>query len=136
MPLTAPEVVAIASALGVLIAAIGAVIVNVIIALRTGKEVTKTGDQVRETATAIAEVSAKTDVINGHVNSAASKSAEQIIGLQAQLALLQQQLSGQKEHSALLAQSLGAAASGTSPVPVPDLPPPPPPPTDAPQRLA
>jgi len=102
--LTAAEIVTVISAIGVLIAAIGSVTVNVIMALRTGVKV-------EQTTAAVAELSAKTDVVAGHVNSAATKSAEQIVALQAQLTSMAAQLAEKKETAALLVQSLGQAAA-------------------------
>lgn len=79
------------TAMGILVTTIGAVIVNIIMAFRTNTKVN--------------EVSAKADVITGHVNSAATASTAKIDSLEKQVLALRQLVSEDKEKAALLAQS-------------------------------
>lgn len=95
---TAPEVLTIIAAIGVLVTGVGAAIVNIIVALRTGR-------QLEENTAITAEVSAKADVITGHVNSAATAAAAKIDALQQELQALRAHLSENKETAALLAQA-------------------------------
>jgi uncharacterized protein YoxC len=102
--MTATEIVTVVSAIGVLIATLGGVIVNIIVAIR-----------MKETKAAVAEVSAKTDGIATQVNGASSKAQEQIASLQRDLTAMTAQLAEKKETAALLTQSLANAAA-TKPV--------------------
>lgn len=98
-----------------IISALGVVIVNVIVALRTSGKVDETKRQLVASAAVMAEVSAKADVITGHVNSASTKSAEKIDSLQKQIVLLAQLLADSKTTAAVLAQNTAdtVAAKGS-----------------------
>lgn len=79
------------------ITAVGAVIVNILVAKRV--------DRVRE----LAEQNLKeTEVVKGHVNSAATKAAEEIKSLREELRLMREVASEKKETAALLAQAAAA----------------------------
>jgi len=75
-----------------IITALGIVIVNIIVALRSSKQ--------------IMEVSAKTDVIAGHVNSNATRQIVKIESLQKEVAALNQLLADKVQVAAVLAQSV------------------------------
>ena len=104
---TPADILAIAAAFAALIAAIGAVVVNVIVAL-------KTADAHKETTTQIAEVSQKATLIEGHVNSAAAAAAGKIAGLENTNLELQRTVADMRSTAQLLAQ---AAARATPPPP-------------------
>ena len=100
---TSGEVLAIIGAIAVLIPVLAAAIVSIIVALRSS-------------TAAIKEVSAKADVIAGHVNSAASKSAEEIAGLRRELELMRTVAAEKKEIAADLARTVAIVGAGaTSP---------------------
>jgi hypothetical protein len=100
---TAAEVLTFIAAFGVLIGGLGAVIVNIIVALRTGKQ--------------LEVVNAKADVITGHVNSASDRAAAQIAVLQREVSLMRAVIAEKRETAALLAQAV------TLGPPTPHLPP-------------
>ena len=75
----------------ILVPIIGAVIVNIIVALKTNNKVS--------------EVSAKADIISGHVNGAATTANAKIESMTREITELKQLLSDNKEIAALLAQS-------------------------------
>ena len=100
MTYTAAEVLTFIAAFGVLIAGLGAVIVNIIIAMRTGKQ--------------LESVNAKADVIAGHVNSAASTSAAQIAALQNEIRLMREVAAEKKETAAVLASTTAATTATTA----------------------
>jgi hypothetical protein len=81
-----------ATELLLIIAAVGAVVVNVIIAWRTGKVADQT--------------LIKAAVIEGHVNSKETKYNEQIISLQKENELLKNTIADKDKTAALLAQSI------------------------------
>ena len=91
MNFTATELVTLLAALGGLVAGIGAVIVNVIVASRTSAKV----DGIATT----------TKVIEGHVNSSATAAAALIASSERERLELRRQLADQKETAALLAQT-------------------------------
>ena len=78
------------SILIVLVPIIGTVVVNIIIALKTNDK--------------ISEVSAKADVITGHVNSAATAANAKIDAMEKEIIALKQLVVDDKEKAALLAQ--------------------------------
>lgn len=87
------------------IVAVGAVIVNIIVAKRV--------DKVRE----LAEKNlAETEVVKGHVNSAATKAAQEIEGLRKELMLMKEMAADKKESAALLAQAAALKPANAPPV--------------------
>lgn len=84
MTYTAPEIVLIISALG-------GIIVNIVVAIKTSGDVGKT--------------LTKTSVIEGHVNSRETKYNEQITALQNENKLLKDQIAAEKQSAMLLAQA-------------------------------
>jgi predicted PurR-regulated permease PerM len=97
------ELVTVFAAAGVLLTALGAVIVNIIMALKQSAAII-------ENTKVTQEVSAKADVIKGHVNSAASQSKEKIDALEQHITQLIAQLAQSRETAALLAQSAATVA--------------------------
>ena len=95
---TASEVVMFIAAIGVLITGVGAVIVNIIVALRQGHKVDALG-------TAVEQVYTEAKVITGHVNSAATAAAAKIDALQRELEQIKISAAEMKTTAALLAQS-------------------------------
>jgi len=91
MTYTAAEVLTFIAAFGVLVGGLGAVVVNIIVALRTGKQ--------------LETISVKADVIKEHVNSTASRAAEHIAALQNELRLMREVAAEKKETAAVLAQA-------------------------------
>ena len=89
--MTTPDILTLMAAAGVLIATIITAIVNAVIGLRTNR--------------AIGEVAAKASVIEGHVNSAATKSAGEIAALRAHVERLVARLALEDQKAAVLAQS-------------------------------
>jgi hypothetical protein len=75
----------------IVVGAVGVVITNIIAALKTNR--------------AVSEVSAKADVIAGHVNSAATSQAKTIDGLRAEVSLLREMLAEKTQVAAVLAQA-------------------------------
>jgi len=98
MTYTATEVLTFIGAFGVLLTSFGAIVVNIIVALRTTAAV-------KENTAITASISAKADVITGHVNSASSIAASKIDSLESQVKALVRQLAESKEVAAVLAQS-------------------------------
>jgi hypothetical protein len=95
---TGTELTAMIVAVGALITAIGTVWVNIITARSVAEKVTHSIDK-------IDEISAKSDVIAGHVNSAATGQTVKIEALQSEVTRLTANLADQKQAAALLAQS-------------------------------
>lgn len=91
---TATEVAAFVAAIGVVITAIGAAIVNIIVALKQGRK--------------LDDVKAESKIIAAHVNSAASASVTKIEALQAEIKNYAKQTADMKETAALLAQALAS----------------------------
>jgi hypothetical protein len=75
-----------------ILSALGVVIVNIIAALKNNRLIT--------------EVSAKADLIAGHVNSTATAQASKIDSLQSEVTLLRSLLSDKSQVAAVLAQSV------------------------------
>lgn len=78
---TASDIVTFIAAFGVLATGIGAVIVNIIVALKQGKKVD-------EVINAVAKVQSETAVITGHVNSAATEAKAKIAALEAKVEMM------------------------------------------------
>lgn len=87
---TATEIATFIAAIGVLITGIGAVVVNIIVALKQGKKTD-------EIITAVAKVDAETKVIAGHVNSAATASTSKIAALENKIEMMTKTASDIKE---------------------------------------
>lgn len=104
---TASDILAIITAVGVLVGLIGTNIVNVVVSMRTSKEVAK--------------VASKTDVIEGHVNSAASASAAQIEALLKEVRTLTAQLADKEKAAALAQQALATTAAAAAASKAPDV---------------
>lgn len=116
---TADDILKIIGALGVFLGIAGGIAVNIIVALRTGKKV---DENTKITEKGIAEVSAKADVISGHVNSQASAADAKITALTNHVEMLKAMLDT-AEITARSAQQNAAraldtaAAAVASPVP-------------------
>lgn len=78
---TAIEIGTFVASLGILISGIGAVIVNIIVALKQGKKVD-------EVIVAVAKVQSEAEVIKGHVNSAATDSKNKIEALESKIEMM------------------------------------------------
>jgi hypothetical protein len=117
---TAPEVIAIIAAIGGLVITVASQIGNLIIAWRTSQKVS---ENTKVTTEGLAEVSAKADVITGHVNSQASTSAAEIAGLRQQIDMMHAMLADSKQTAAVLASAAAHTAvsvpivNGTAPDP-------------------
>lgn len=109
--ITPSDVTATLVALAALVAALGTAISNII----TARSITR---KVEAVSVAVAEVDKETKVITGHVNSAASKAAEKIDALQAEVKRMREEITEKKQEAALVAQSV-AAARIHQPVPTP-----------------
>lgn len=105
---TATEIATFMAAVGVLITGVGAVVVNIIVALRQGVKV----DQLRTT---VDEVKNETKVITGHVNSAATASAMKIDALEKKIEMLVTSAAEKQETAKLLAQSVATRTSPPGP---------------------
>jgi hypothetical protein len=77
-----------------ILSALGVIIVNIITALKSSRQ--------------IAAVSAKADVIAGHVNSTATAQTAKIEGLQKEIAILTGVIADKSKDAAVLAQSIAA----------------------------
>lgn len=106
---TAPEIIAIFAGFGVLVTAIGAAIVSIIVTLRTSAKVDVGTAISAANSQALSEVKSKADLIEGHVNSAATAAAAKIEALQSEVVALTKVLSENKAIAALLAQSAASA---------------------------
>lgn len=98
--MTGTEYAAVIAGIVTLIAAIGAAVVNIIVALRTSAKVE--------------EVSAKADVISGHVNSSATAATAKIDALEKQVVFMAALLNDQKTVATALAASTAATALATA----------------------
>lgn len=78
---TATEIATFIAAIGVLITGIGAVIVNIIVALKQGRK----SDEIIK---AVAGVDTEAKIISGHVNSAASEAKAKITALEAKVEMM------------------------------------------------
>lgn len=109
---TATEIATFIAALGVLITGVGAVIVNIIVALKQGARVEAaalaSGKAHAETQKAVEKVEQEAKVIAGHVNSAATASTAKIDGLQKEVEQLKSTAAEMKSTAALLAQALAS----------------------------
>jgi outer membrane murein-binding lipoprotein Lpp len=103
MTFTPSELTAITIASGALVATIFAGVVNIITALRSERKID-------HAIIRVDDVSAKADVITGHVNSAASASAAKIDKMQATIDTLTNLLADSKQTAAVLAQSTADVA--------------------------
>jgi hypothetical protein len=106
---TATEIVQIINALAVslilpVIAAVGLLISQI---RATGRKVE---DNTRVTVSGLADLSAKTDVVNGHVNSESARKLAQIEGLIKENMLLREVLADKKSVAALLAQTAATSS--------------------------
>lgn len=101
---TASEITAFTIAVAALVTALGAVIVNIIIAVRQTRKV-------EENTALTQEVKASVKVVEGHVNSAASKAQAENEALTREIAAARQQLSELKQIAALLAQERAIASA-------------------------
>ena len=72
---TATEIVTFIAAIGVLVTGVGAVIVNIIVALKQSKKTD-------ELVVAVAKVDSKAEIIAGHVNSTATEAKAKIESLE------------------------------------------------------
>lgn len=99
MNFSSNEILAIIAALSALIVALGTATATIILAVRQGAAV-------KENTALTHEMSAKTDVIVGHVNSKATADAAKIESLTQQIAVLKGVAADNKEIAALLAQSV------------------------------
>jgi len=88
---SAAELITILSAIGLLIGGLGAVIVNVIVALKTNAK--------------LDAVNTKADVIGVHVNGAAAAAAAKMAALEDKVRMLLEALADKKLDAALLAQA-------------------------------
>lgn len=86
------QIITLIAALGGLVTIIGGVIVNIVVALRTSAKAE--------------EISAKSDVIIGHVNSASTIASAKIDALTKEVADLKAVAATNKETASLLAQSV------------------------------
>ena len=102
------------AAVGVLVTTIGAVIVNVIVALRTSAKVDTSLAATAVNSQKIDDVNAKADVITGHVNSAAAAAAAKIDALEKQIVTLTATLAKSDQTAAVRAQSDAIARAGTA----------------------
>jgi hypothetical protein len=93
---TAGEVVTLMAAFGVLLTGVTAGIVNIIVAVRTTAALEKTN-------IAVSEVSAKADVISGHVNSSATLASAKIASLETRIEQLIAAATAARETAAVLA---------------------------------
>lgn len=85
------ELLAIVTGIAALVTAIGTAIANVIVATRTGRQVS--------------EIASKTDVVVAHVNSAATAAAARIEALQNEVRAMREEVTGGEKRAALLAQA-------------------------------
>lgn len=97
---TAAEMLAIIAAVGAGLVAVLTAVGNMIVAIRTSQ---KLDENTKVTTEGLREVSAKADVISGHVNSQASTSKAEIDGLRAQVATMHEMLSRSDRQAAVLA---------------------------------
>lgn len=105
---SASEIATFVAALGVLVSAIGAAIVNIIIALKQGHKVTNL-------ASMVADVQNETKIITKHVNGAATQSVAKIDNLHREIDQLKSTMAEMKSTAALLTQALTSrSASRTS----------------------
>lgn len=95
------------------ITAIGAVIVNVIVA----KRVDKVGEKVDVVGERVEKNIVETEVVKGHVNSAATKAAAEIESLRKELQLMREVAADKKEEAALLAQAAASKPTNVPPAP-------------------
>lgn len=102
--MSAAEIITIIAAVGGLVTILGGVIVNIVSAMR------------QESKAALDKIEAKTEVIAGRVDGAATASVAKIEGLQKEMALLRETVADQKQVAAVLAaQSTGSQAAPVAP---------------------
>jgi len=102
------EVVTILAALGVLTSTIGASIVSIVVAVRTGKKMDDNTAVTLAASQSTHRIEGKTDVISTQTNGAAARAAAMIEDLQRQVVSLTASMAEHKQTAALLAQAVQA----------------------------